>query len=294
MPRKQPPTVAITGANGFLGTTLKNHFLSKGWHVLAMVRSPAKYAPEPSVRYMAYDLRQPVDKKILRGVDYLVHTAYVKQHSKGDKTFDINVDGAKSLLLASRANKIKKNIFISSMSSHAHAESVYGLQKLYIESLFSEKNDVNLRPGLIIGNGGLVKSLSQFIKSKHMVPVIGGGKQPLQVVSVDNLACVIEKVLLSPISGTFTIAHPKVYAYKDFYKKLVSYLGVKVIFVPIPYHLLLAVIKTAQALRLPLSINQDNLLGLKNLIAVDTRPDIKRIGVTLDNLDDIFKQTILE
>jgi nucleoside-diphosphate-sugar epimerase len=288
------PRVAITGANGFLGTALVNHFAGRGWHVRALVRIPSKQQPQANVEYVAYDLSQPVADQTLKNVDYLIHAAYLRQMSKSDAAFDVNVQGAQNLLTASRSNKLKKNVFISSMSAHNGAESVYGLQKLHIEGLFSGSKDINIRPGLIIGNGGLAKDLTQFMKKRHAVPVIGGGRQPLQVVSIDNLVLTIEKALTSSLLGTFTVAHPRVYTYKDFYRKLAQYLQVRVLFVPLPYAFMLCMFKIASALHLSLSVNEDNLIGLKNLIAVDTKRDLKRLNVTLDNLEDILKSGVLE
>jgi len=60
------------------------------------------------------------------------------------------------------------------MSAHDGAESVYGRQKLAIEQLFNTKKDISLRGGLIIGNGGIVKEMVMFMRSKHLVPLIGG------------------------------------------------------------------------------------------------------------------------
>lgn len=286
------PVVAITGANGFLGSVLQKHFLAKGWQVRALVRTPGK--PKKNLSYATYDLTQPIDDTILTGVDYLVHAAYVKQTSARSGAFDSNVLGAKQILAASRANKLKKNVFISSMSSHPGAISVYGRQKLRIEKTFNGKQDISLRPGLIIGNGGLVKNLVTFMKKRRVAPLIGGGKQPLQIVSVDDLAIAIDTALTSTASGIYTIAHPTVYQYKDFYKKVARHLHIRVLFLPIPFGLLLALFNLVDFLHLPLAVGKDNLLGLKKLIAVDTAPDLKKLGLTLDDLDQALKKSDLQ
>jgi nucleoside-diphosphate-sugar epimerase len=285
MRKQNSATIAITGASGFLGSTLVDYFTGVGWKVVALVRDSSKYPPKYGVKYIEYDLQKTLNKDAFRDVDYIVHAAYIKQDKRDLDALFININGAKHLLEVSRALNIKKNVFISSMSSHEDAVSTYGRQKLAIEKLFNTLSDVSLRPGLIIGNGGIVKTMSHFMKTKHIVPLISGGKQPVQIVNVNDLAKVIERVIVRNISGVLTIANPHVYTYKNFYETLSQYLKVRVIFLPVPFFLLKWSLRLTAILRLPLSINEDNLLGLAKLRAVDTKPDLEILGLKLDNLD---------
>ncbi len=291
MPSKtKQPTIAITGAGGFLGSTLVEHFSALGWNVIGLVRKPADYT-HTHATFRKYDLTGKLDPRVLDGVDYLVHAAYIKYDREHPDAMDLNFAGAKRLLELSRKKNLQKNIFISSMSSHEAALSVYGKQKLAIEQLFSESTDVVLRCGLIIGKGGIVKQMADFMRTKHAVPLIGGGKQPLQIVAVTDLAAVIEKTATSKLHGTFTIATPQVYSYKEFYEALARAIRTKVIFVPLPFNLLLAAFKTAAALRLPLGVGEDNLLGLKALRSAETAADLKKIGVRLSSLEEALART---
>lgn len=283
-------TVAITGANGFLGGRLAAHFQQQGWQVVALVRRPDE-GQDSGVRYAAYDLTKPVDDSMLKGVDLLVHTAYVKQGKDYPKAMNVNVTAAKRLLTASRKNKVKKNVFISSMSAHDAAESVYGRQKLAIEKLFAGKQDVVLRCGLIIGNGGIVKQMVDFMRTKHAVPLVGGGGQPLQTIAVYDLARIIEKLYTDNIHGLFTVATPKVLTYREFYQIVSRSLQLKVLFIPIPYSVLVGMIKMIRALHLPLAVSEENVLGLKHLIAVDTTSDLKKIDVELDSLETALQKS---
>jgi nucleoside-diphosphate-sugar epimerase len=278
-------TVAITGASGFLGSQLVDHFAGKGWKVVALVRNPGRQKPSAGVKYVPYDLREPVNSKSLEGADYLVHAAYVRQE-RGTDAFRENVEGAKRLLEAAKAAGVKRRVFISSMSAHAGAVSTYGRQKLAIEKLFDSESGLNLRPGLIIGNGGIVRTMADFMKSKHLVPLPGGGRQPLQTVFVGDLGAAIENALERNTGGTLTIAHPHVYTYKEFYAKLARKLGVKVFFPPLPLTVLLMAVRLAGLLRIPSGIDADNVLGLKKLRSADTAPDLRKLGLELKNLDD--------
>jgi len=290
MANSRRPTIAITGAAGFVGAALTQYFLKKKWRVVALVRGAHRYQSDGSVTYVEYDLLKPFDTSLFKDVDYLVHAAYIKQDRKHPNSMELNVTAAERLLSASRKYNLKKNVFISSMSAHDDAVSVYGRQKLAIEKLFNSDGDVNLRPGLIIGNGGIVKNMVSFMKSKHMVPLVGGGMQPLQSIGINDVVRAVERSLTTDAHGTFTVAYPRVYTYKEFYRTLSKQLGIKVLFVPVPFRALLALVRLAGWLHIPLGINEENVRGLHKLRFVDTRKDLRALGITPEPLKTSLKR----
>jgi nucleoside-diphosphate-sugar epimerase len=283
-------TVIITGATGFLGSALVKSFKQDGGRVIALVRNAHKYRTA-GVEYMEYDLAKPFDTSVFAGANYLVHTAYEKYDNKHPDALKTNLEAAKRLLSASRQYKLKRNIFISSMSAHSGAESIYGKQKLAVEKLFKGPDCTIIRSGLIMGKGGMVKQMTDFMKSKHAVPLIGGGKQPLQVIAIYDLVRVIKAILMQNVSGTLTIATPEVYTYKAFYDALRKSLGTPVVFIPVPFGLLFGVTKVTSTLHLPFSLNTDNVLGLKNLRSAKTADDLKTLNIELDSLGKILSKS---
>lgn len=284
------PTVAITGAGGFLGSTLTEYFADKGWQVVGLVRDPHSQKSIKNVRWQAYDITRPLANDALVGVDYVVHAAYVKYGRGQTDALDVNVTGAKNLLQASRQQNVKKNVFVSSMSAHDEAESVYGKQKLAIEALFDTNRDISLRCGLIVGDGGIVRQMVDFMRTKHLVPLIGGGKQPLQSVAVDDLCTVIERCFERPVQGVLTIANPTVFSYKTFYQTIADVFGIKVTFLPIPLWALMGAAQAIETLRLPLGFGKDNVLGLKQLRSSDNAADLKKLDVTLVPLKEALQR----
>lgn len=284
------PTIAITGASGFLGSELVRHFVAKDWNVIGLVRNAAERRGQ-NITYREYDISSPPETSLLAGVDYLVHAAYVKFDRQHPDAMEINIAGAQRLHELASQHKLQKTVFISSMSAHDEAISEYGKQKLAIEAIFRDPSDVILRCGLMIGNGGLVKKMTDFMKSTHLVPIIGGGKQPLQIVGIHDLVKVIDTALIGPFSGIYTIATPEIYTYKQFYQALARALRIKVVFVPLPYSALSGIFKTAGLLHLPLSMGEENLKGLRKLRSMETAQDLEKLGVTLEPLDRALKQT---
>ena len=288
------PTIAITGASGFLGGVLVEHFLAKGWRVIALARN-RDAVTRKDLEYRTYDITKPIPDKSMAGVDYLVHAAYIKLDAKNPDAMTLNIAGADNLLSAAREARVSHSIFMSTMSAHEDAISVYGKQKLQIEALFlRHKNTTVLRSGLIIGNGGIVKDMAKFMRTKHAVPLIGGGNQPLQIISVYDLAASIENIFTKKLTGRYVVANPKIYSYKDFYAALAKYIRTKIIYVPVPYWTLEALFKTAATLRISLGVGEDNLKGLKKLKSMPSGTDMKKIGIKPMNLQDSLKVSDLK
>jgi|ERR1035437_4631498 nucleoside-diphosphate-sugar epimerase len=273
------PTIIITGANGFIGSELVKHFSGKGWKVIALVHHVPKEKIE-SVNYKEYDLSLSPDEQLFTDADYLIHGAYVKHDSHPD-AYEINIQGAKNILSLSRKYNLKKNIFLSSISSRADALSNYGKQKFAIEKLFNIDKDLVIRPGLVIGNGGLVKEMTEFIKRKGVVPLIGSGKQPIQTVAVDDLISFIDAALTNEFTGTITIAEPNAITYKEFYKALSKQINSKPLFIPMPFFIAEMVLSVAKLVGMKLPVTKENLLGLKNNRYIDTSEDLKKIGMVI-------------
>ena len=174
-------TIVITGASGLLGSELVKYYSARGYVVRALVRNPTHYKNTDRITYLPYDMKASLDDSLFKNVDYLIHTAYIKDDKNVMST---NIDAAKILLKKSRKFHIKKNLFISSMSADEHAPSAYARQKFSVEKLFCSSNDAVIRSGLIIGNGGLAQQIIKFMQTKHIAPLIDNGKQPIQIIGV--------------------------------------------------------------------------------------------------------------
>jgi len=273
------PTIIITGANGFIGSELVKHFSDKDWKLIALVHHLPKDKIE-AVVYKEYDLSVSPDESIFSNADYLVHGAYIK-HDSHLNAYEMNIQGAKNILSLSRKYNLKKSIFLSSISSRADALSNYGKMKFDIEKLFNTDKDLIIRPGLVIGNGGIVKEMIEFIKKKGIIPLIGGGKQPIQTVAIDDLIRFIDKALTDDLTGTITIAEPNAVTYKEFYEALSKQINVKPLFIPMPFFIAEILLSLSKIIGMKLPVTKENLLGLKNNEYTNTSEDLKKIGMVI-------------
>jgi nucleoside-diphosphate-sugar epimerase len=287
-------TIAVTGASGFIGRHVCEHFSRLGWNVRALVRSTSTYPfDEPGIELVACDLPDRLDDARLSGVDALVHGAYMTRFVDLASAERVNRLGTERVLEAVRRAAIPKVLFISSQSAHERAQSYYGRSKLELERLFGA-NDVVFRSGLVIGKkgDGLFHRMCHTLERAKVVPLFGGGHQPLQTVHVDDFAKAVEAALVRELSGRFVIAHPEALEMRAFFRAIAARLGARPLFVPFPIAPMLLLLRLVERLRIPLPVSSENLLGLKCLRADDTRPDLEKLGITLRDtattLDDVL------
>jgi nucleoside-diphosphate-sugar epimerase len=275
-------TVVITGASGFIGSHLVNHFANRRWKVIALQRkSPSVTVPK--VEYVKYDLRDRFEDRMFSKADFLVHCAYI------ENSVSLNLEGTKRLLEASRKYGLKRNVFMSSVSAHESALSKYGKQKYLCEKLFDSEADSIIRPALVLGNGGLFQRMSEYLNKGKRTPLVSGGRQPVQIIWIHDLVFAIEKILICDLRGTFTVAHPAVVPYKEFCSKLSRKLGVKPRFVYLPYCVAKGVVAVATIFGMALPVTKENLLGLKAMREVDAKGDMEKLGISVRSFTETLE-----
>lgn len=270
-------TVVITGANGFIGRHLVRHFDEAGWSVRALVhRLPG--SERPGVEYRAWQLGDPLGTA-LDGADALIHAAFVP-YDRRDAS-GTNVEGSAQLLAESREAGIGRLIFLSSMSARPGAVSRYGQDKLLIARQFDRPTELVVRPGLVLGDGGLFDRLRRFVEGRRVVPLVGGGHQLFQTVFVEDLASAIVAALERGLDGSVTIAEREPVEFRELLAEIARQSRVRVRFIPVPYRPVAWTMRVAGAVGLRLPVSSDNLLGLRALATDDVSADLERVGVEI-------------
>ena len=117
--------VLITGGTGFLGCHLSRLLLKQKYEVILYDLSPLDAKDlQKKVTVIAGDIRDTEKlTKALQGVNYVVHAAAALPILRNKEAiYSVNIDGTKSVLEASRKQKVKRVVFISSTA-------VYGVPK---------------------------------------------------------------------------------------------------------------------------------------------------------------------
>ena len=142
--------ILIIGVNGFIGNNLSRYFKNKNFEVFGT--SSKKINNKYCIKTFNLKIGDLIDVDDLT-FDWVIHCVYVKNKSNNENTFS-TISWAKDL----QKNGVKNQIFISSIRAINGNSSNYTLIKQETELWFL-KNGLNvIRPGLVVGDGGLFKS----------------------------------------------------------------------------------------------------------------------------------------
>ena len=250
--------IAITGARGYLGSTLATHFREGGCTVNAWHRGA-----EAGSRFKLGGNLNALD---WTGVEAVVHCAYDFRARGWDEIQRANVEGSLALMKET-LSRGARFIFISSMSAYDGCQSLYGRAKLTVEKEVLNAGGAAIRPGLIYGDppGGLFATLCKAVRITPLLPMIGSGAFPQYLAHDGDLA----KLLLAVATGQIALpsrplsaAHPQTFLFRDLVRAIAARQGRRLAFVPIPWRLIHFAMTCAEIAGLRLSFRADSLVGL--------------------------------
>jgi nucleoside-diphosphate-sugar epimerase len=117
--------ILITGANGFIGSTLVDLALEKGWEVTAAVRptSDTTYLKNPSIRFLEINFNNEKDlsQKLHHAgrFDYIIHNAGTTKALNIEGYLAVNTENTKRFVNILRGDMLRpdKFLFVSSLAS---------------------------------------------------------------------------------------------------------------------------------------------------------------------------------
>jgi nucleoside-diphosphate-sugar epimerase len=276
---------AVTGAHGYLGSQICDTLESQGWQVIRLARSPGRGRAPGQV--LAYDLATPVTARVreaLRSANVLIHAAYDLALTSARDIWRVNVEGTRCLLAAAKDEGVDRIVVLSSMSAFAGTSQLYGRAKLDIEAITLECGGCAVRPGLVHGEqaGGMAGAMRK-LATLPVVPVIAGGAGLYTVRAADLtrvIALLASAAALQP--GTISVAHPSRVTLTELLRTFAAQQHRRCRFVPVPWQLVYALLKSGELMRLQLPFRADSLLGL-----IHTAPglagaeQLAQLGVTV-------------
>jgi len=247
--------VAITGASGYVGSAIARRFRSHSWDVVEMGRR----APQP------FDLASTNLTINWSGIDALVHCAWDFKPRNWAEVERANIRGSLRLFESAHAAGLRRAVFISSLSCFPGCRSLYGRGKLAVEAEAARLGYAVVRPGLVYGQspGGITGALEKAVKSLRVIPLIGDGSHPQYPVHEDDLAaliftlCQLDSAPAQPLSAASSEPIP----FRDLLRRIAARHGRNPLFIPVPWQLILAGLKSLEALGLNPPFRSDSLTG---------------------------------
>lgn len=274
----------VTGASGLVGGAIARALAQAGWQVRGTARDPgsARAKTGLDIAWFAGDLEGGgFDPQAFAGAHALVHAAWASEPGNPGRAAARNLAGAEALFRTARDSGAATRVFISSMSAHPGALSHYGRSKLQVEGLLDPTRDLVVRPGFVLGEGGVFQRLAATLAVAPAVPSFYGGTAQLQPIGLPDLVAAVQTALTRRLCGTLTIAQPQPVAVVPFYRAVARSLGRSWLpVVPLPGDATAAALGWCERLGLRLPMTSENLLGQKALVSVDVTDDLQRVSMT--------------
>jgi NADH dehydrogenase len=222
--------VAVTGANSFVGKSLRKFLYKNKVRVLGISRKNfAKYPTETKVQ--SKNLQEQKLQKKLKNYDVLVHLIGIGRETPMDTFEEINVNLTKNAIKACKKTGIKKIIYISGLGVSKNSTSSYFASKYRAErEIINSGLDYTIfRASYIIGKTDhLTKSLSKQMK-KGVIIIPGSGRYRLQPIFVEDVTKIIlEAVIEKKFSNKILdLVGPRKISFEDFVKLFSKNMKVK-------------------------------------------------------------------
>lgn len=128
------PTIALTGATGFVGQTVLEEAGTRGLTIRALTRRPQ--AARESVTWVEGSMSDAVSlAELVRSADAVLHVAAMTTAPDAASFTACNVTGTATLIDAAKTAGAKRFVFVSSLSAREPSLSLYGGSKAEAERL---------------------------------------------------------------------------------------------------------------------------------------------------------------
>jgi nucleoside-diphosphate-sugar epimerase len=268
---------ALTGSTGYVGSVLA-HALRSRMKVAPLTRREGK---GDSIRWEFASVDDISGQLRDRQVDVLVHAAWDMRANALTELRRTAVAGSERLYSAAAQAGVKRIVFISTLSAFDGCRSAYGRSKLEVEAITRARNGVVLRPGLVYGPtpGGLFGAIRKEVQTKKVIPVIGNGRAPQYLLPEETLKSVVLRAALGEFDHSagepITVAHPQPWPFRDLVRKIAEREHRKITLAPVPWPLLYAGLRSAEALGLKLPVRSDSIISF---VYQNSRPDFSKLS----------------
>jgi nucleoside-diphosphate-sugar epimerase len=248
----------IIGSNGFIGTHLASIAAAHNMEVIALSQSGV--CPEGAVQAFAWSFGQPVPETACEGVSCAVHLAH---DFNGEAGARLTITSTLAIAAQLQAAGVHRQLFFSSYSAGKHATSLYGRTKFALEEALSTRVGlVIVRPGLVLGDGGIYGRIRKWARKLPLVPLPDGGRGTVPVIKVEILCELTLKLASEPApAAVANLFEHELKSLRELVLEAASEVNRRPWILPIPGVWLIGILTLAARLHIPLPVNADNLAG---------------------------------
>lgn len=279
--------IFITGINGFLGNYLANHFSESGHNI-----SGTTSRTTLSKNIIQYKLGDEIPEGVFKNIDVVIHCAY--NFIKGEKYSNIN--GTIELILSAKKEGVKKQFYISSLSARPDAISEYGTSKYQIEERIKDIEDVIIiRPGTIIGKGGVFGKMLTIAQKLPVVPITNGVNNALYLISIEDIYLILKYLSKSnDIKRDYNLYYHSNLSTPELFKILKRKFNKLYIPFNIPLFVFDVLLFLIEKVKIKLPLSSDNLKGYISSQNMIHKSDISLFDDVLKSRSETLENIILK
>ncbi len=267
--------IFITGANGFLGSSLALSLHDAGHDVSGSVRpSPGRTVSVTGIDELGIvELGRPFDKDLFREKDVVIHCA----HDFSPNTVLQNVEGTRAIYEAAKDAGVVQQVFLGSYSARRDSPVDYGRIKYELETFFLAAGQVVIRPGLVIGNGGLFGRNMRSILASRVIPLPDGGRDRVPIIGILDFLAATRSIIESGRPGPYNLFCDELVTLRELTEAVNRHAGHWSICIGIPCSWAVFFLTAMQKLGVRLPVDVNNLKALKNTQTRIYSSDLKRL-----------------
>jgi uncharacterized protein YbjT (DUF2867 family) len=250
--------ILVLGSTGFIGSHLVCAAVARNMNVVTLSRRGG--GSLSAVQGYPWTLGQAVPQAACAGVYCAIHLAHDFDGAQGAQ---LTLESTAAIAAQLQAAGVRRQLFFSSYSSGEHASSIYGRTKFAIEKAIEHiPGVVIVRPGLVLGNGGLYGRIRKWARVLPIVPLPDGGSGTVPVIDIEKLCDLSLNLALSSAAPTeANLFEVELKSLRQLVLEAVAECQRKPWILPIPARWLIALLLLAAKLRIRLPVNADNLAG---------------------------------
>ena len=201
--------ILVIGASGFVGGHVARGLLAEGYTVRCLARQPAKVEDlaKAGSEVVQGDI---TDLASMERAFESVRAAYISVHTlspqhpgtAGQGFMEVEMNGLRNIVAACRTRGVRRLIYLTSLGITPDGPSAWVRGRWETEQFLLKSGlDVTIiRPGQIVGVGGLGFGITVGRARRRVAVVLGGGRNKMRNIAIDDLVYYLVGVLDDPRS----------------------------------------------------------------------------------------------
>lgn len=221
--------VLVTGASGFIGRHLVAA-LTRAGHVVIEARRGASAGANQIDADFTRDLDARDWTHKVAGVDAVINAVGILRE-QGEQTFErIHTRAPQALFAACAAAGVRRVVQISALGANRGATGYFSSKRAADEYLAALPLQWTIvQPSLVYGAGGASARLFDLLASLPLTPLVGGGKQRVQPIHIDDVVeAIVHLFGHSDVERQcIALVGPQALSLRDFLAQLRGALGLR-------------------------------------------------------------------